>query len=123
LQFVSLSLLLVGLSLLLVGLSLLLLAACKRGPVRLCGRGTDDAEPAPLVKPAVKSDKNRRGSMRLVNEAETEIESWVGPKEPQKPRRARRSHRQAKGRVVECADQGGEEQQGDASLTQAGSET
>ena len=45
----------VSLSLLLVGLSLLLLAACKRGPVKLCGRGTDDAEPAPLVKPAVLS--------------------------------------------------------------------
>jgi hypothetical protein len=115
LQFVSLSLLLVG-------LSLLLLAACKRGPVKLCGRGTDDAEPAPLVKPAVKSVKDRRGAMRLVNEAETEIESWAGPKEPQKPRRARRSHRQAKGRVVECADQGDEVQQGDASLTQADNE-
>jgi hypothetical protein len=64
-----------ALSLLLVGLSLLLLAACKRGPARLCGRGTDDAEPAPLVKPAVKSDKERRDATRLVNKAETEIES------------------------------------------------
>ena len=85
----------VALSLLLVGLTLLLLAACKRGPARLCWRGADAAEPAPFVKPAVKNDEDRRGAMRLVNEAETEIE---------------------------CADQEYEEQQGDTSLTKADDE-